>query len=276
MWRQLFYLLSILSCMLILPANSVAAETSIVIETTGEAFGSDMDSPREMFERARSDAQRKALEQATGTFIAAHSVVTNGQLSEDLVHAVVRGKLDKVVEISRERAGKDHNNFIVKIRATVSPVSASSADGIRISAALSKAELLEGDEVRLQYKVSQNAHVYLFVIGADNSVTQLLPNAEISENSAGSGQTYFFPPEGSNIRLKAQLLPESSKTGATEKIKIIATRKEEPLLHGAYKEGFRTWSARETGLASDLLRRLSQLEAGEWGETTVVYRIAPK
>jgi hypothetical protein len=49
---------------------------------------------------------------------------------------------------------------------------------------------------------------------------------------------YHFPPNDSSIRLTAQLLPESKWSGAEEWIKIIATKKEEPLLHGGFKEGF--------------------------------------
>ena len=42
-------------------------------------------------------------------------------------------------------------------------------------------------------------------------------------------------------------------TGAEERIKIIATKKEEPLLHGGFKEGFKVYDGKSTGLVSDLL-----------------------
>ncbi|NJD37299.1 MAG: hypothetical protein FIA89_03095 [Geobacter sp.] len=71
-------------------------------------------------------------------------------------------------------------------------------------------------------------------------------------------------------------MPEFKRTGAEEKIKIIATKKEEPLLHGGFREGFKVYDGKSTGLVSDLLKRLAQLDTADWGETTLVYRIVPK
>lgn len=93
---------------------------------------------------------------------------------------------------------------------------------------------------------------------------------------AKAGRMYHFPPADSSIRLTAQLLPESKRSGAEERIKIIATSKEEPLLHGGFKEGFKVYDGKSTGLVSDLLKRLAQLDQSDWGETTLLYRIAPK
>ncbi|HEX9079876.1 MAG TPA: hypothetical protein VF795_09820 [Desulfuromonadaceae bacterium] len=47
------------------------------------------------------------------------------------------------------------------------------------------------------------------------------------------------------------------------------------LLTGGFQEGFKVYGARETGLMGDLLRRLSQLDPADWGEATLLYRIAP-
>ncbi len=54
---------------------------------------------------------------------------------------------------------------------------------------------------------------------------------------------------------------------------LIATRKPEPLLEKGFREGFAVYDAKSTGLASDLLRRLNQLDPADWGETTLVYEI---
>ncbi len=178
--------------------------------------------------------------------------------------------------LSQGRDKDDPQHYQVKLRVTVLPVFGDKTEGITIRAALSRSKLLEGDDVQLQYQLSSDSHVYIFVIGSDNSVTQLLPNAELPENTAKTNRVYHFPPDGSDIRLTAQLLPESRLTGADERIKIIATKKEEPLLHGGFKEGFKVYDGKSTGLVSDLLRRLSQLEPADWGETTLTYRISPK
>jgi hypothetical protein len=261
---------------LIVASHSIAAEKPITIEVTGESIGSDLEAPRELFERAKADAQRIAVEQAVGTFVRAHTIVSNGQLAEELIHARVRGRIERLDVLNQERDKLDPNHYLVTIRATVIPAYADKAVGIVITAALSRTELKVGDDVQLQYRVSRDSHVYIFVIGADNSVTQLLPNAEIPENQAKAGRIYNFPPAGSSIRLTSQLLPEFRNKGAEERIKIIATKKEEPLLHGGFKEGFKVYDGKSTGLVSDLLKRLTQLEPADWGETTLMYRIDPK
>jgi len=51
--------------------------------------------------------------------------------------------------------------------------------------------------------------------------------------------------------------------------------KAEPLLDGGFQQGFKVYRARDTGLTSDLLKRLSRLDPAEWGETAVLYRIIP-
>jgi hypothetical protein len=272
---RLQVLSALLAMFCLLPITIFAAEKPIIIEVTGEAVGSDLEAPRELFERAKAEAQRTAVEQAVGTFVRSHTVVSNSELAEDLIHARVRGKVEKLEVLSQERDKHDPNHYRVKIRATVLPIFADKSEGITISAALSRTDLKEGDDVRLQYKVSCDSHVYIFIISADNSVTQLLPNADILQNSAKKNQMYHFPPTDSSIRLTAQLLPESKRIGAEERIKIIATKKEEPILHGGFKEGFRVYDGKSTGLVSDLLKRLAQLETADWGETTLLYRISP-
>lgn len=273
---KIFSVFFLLLSLLVAPLSTLAAEKMVVIVATGEAAGSDLESPREVLERAKAMAQRAALEQAVGTFIRSHTVVSNGELAEDLIHARVRGKIEKLEVLSQEQDKNSRNHYKVTIRATIAPVYGSSSEGISIRAALSRTELREGDDVRLQYKVSSDSYIYLFVISADNSVTQLLPNAEIPAHQARANQMYFFPPDDSSIRLSAQLLPEFKRTSAEEKIKIIATKKEEPLLHGGFREGFKVYDGKSTGLVSDLLKRLAQLDTADWGETTLVYRIVPK
>ena len=253
-----------------------AAEKPVQIEVTGEAIGSDLDAPREVFQRAKSDAERKAIEQAVGTFVRSHTVVSNGELADDLVYARVRGRIEQMDLLSQERDMVDPNHYRVRIRAIVRPEYQGKDEGIRIKAALTRSELQEGAVVSLNYQVSADSYVYIFVIGADNSVTQLLPNAVMKDNFIRANHANIFPPLGSSVSLKAMLLPEFRRKGATEKIKIIATRKAEPLLHSGFQEGFKVYDARETGLVSDLLKRLSQLDPADWGEVTTVYRIVPK
>ena len=86
-------ILALILILFISASPIIAAQIPITIEVTGEAFGSDLEAPREVYERAKSDGQRTAVEQVVGTFIRSHTVVSNGQLAEDLIHARVRGRV---------------------------------------------------------------------------------------------------------------------------------------------------------------------------------------
>jgi len=252
-----------------------AEEKPILIEVNGEAVGSDLDSPREVCERAKIEAQRSALEQAVGSFIRSHTIVSNSQLAEDLIYARVRGRIERFEVLGQERLAVS-NGCRVKIRCLVKPVYPQAADFIQVKAALSRTELREGDEVSVQYQMDRDSYVYLFVVAADNSVTQLLPNSEQLNNRVLARQMYQFPPLGTSARLKAALLPGNKAGGAVERVKVIATRHKEPLLERGFQEGFAVYDAKGTGLMSDLLKRLNQLEPADWGEATLEYRILPR
>jgi len=79
-----------------IPVVSFASEKPDWFEATGEAILGEIDTPKEVKERAKKDAQSKALEKAVGVFIRSHTLVSNSQLAEDLVYAAVRGKVEKV------------------------------------------------------------------------------------------------------------------------------------------------------------------------------------
>ena len=67
-------------------------------------------------------------------------------------------------------------------------------------------------------------------------------------------------------------LPGYREAAAEEKIKIIATHKKEDLLSLGFKEGiFQVYDVNSTGMISDLVRRLNQMEPTDWAEATSSY-----
>lgn len=54
--------------LIILPVCSFASEKPVWVEATGEAYLGEIDTPKEVKERARRDAQKNALEKAVGVF----------------------------------------------------------------------------------------------------------------------------------------------------------------------------------------------------------------
>ena len=116
--------------------------------------------------------------------------------------------------------------------------------------------------------------MYIFSVAADGSVTLLLPNSVNQENFIKAAIAYTFPTPGSRIRLTAMFLPDFKGKVAEERIKIIVTNKKEELIPLGFQEGaFKVYDAKSTGMISDLVKKLNQLEPADWAEATTVYRI---
>jgi len=275
-------LLSVLICAC-LAAPAALAETSpspaeqpVWITAVGESVGSEFDPPKEVIERARNEAKRNAVEQAIGTFVRSHTLVSNSQLAEDFIFARVRGTVDKVEILSEERDKNDPNLYRVRLRALVRPVYPRESEGVQIKLDLSKTSLKEGDEVRIFYQTNVDSYVYIFSIAADNSVTLLLPNSLQTDNFVKANTGKVFPPENSPIHLMAAFLPGQKDKVSQEKVKIIATRQREIILEHSFQEGmFQVYDARSTGLVGDLARKLNQIDPADWGEALAAYSIVP-
>ncbi|MEK7196047.1 MAG: hypothetical protein AAB151_00125, partial [Nitrospirota bacterium] len=62
---------------------------------------------------------------------------------------------------------------------------------------------------------------------------------------------------------------------AEERIKIIATKLREDIIPLGFQEGmFKVYDSKSTGMISDLVKRLNQLEPADWAEATVVYKLS--
>jgi len=258
----------------LLPLASPAAEAPVWVESSGEARQGEYDTLKETKDRARRDAQLRALETAVGTFIKAHTLVSNNQVADDLVYASVRGRVRQTEVLAEGWDEKDRTTYRVKLRILVEPVYPEKGEGISARLSLSRDQLHEGDDLKIHYQSSADGYVYLFSVAADGSVTLLFPNTLHKDNSVNKGTAYEFPPSGSPIRLLAAFLPGFKGTVAEEKVKLIATRKKEDLLPLGFQEGmFTTFDATSTGMINDLVRRLNQLDPAEWADATAVYRI---
>ncbi len=251
-----------------------AAEKPVWVEATGEARLGDFDTVKEVKERARRDAQSKAVEQAVGVFIKSHTLVSNSQVAEDLIYAAVRGKITKEKTQAADWDAADRHLYRITIKALVEPVYPEKGGGLYLKLWLSKSDLKDGDEVKIFYSVSENAYVYIFSVAADGSVTLLLPNAEIRDNFTWASEARQFPPADSRIQLKAMFLQGFKGMIAEERIKIVATKKKEPLLPLGFQEGvFHVYDEKSTGMIGDLVRKLNQIDLSDWTEASAVYQL---
>jgi len=269
--KNIFILCSLL---LLLPLAGLAAEKPVWVDATGEALMGEIETQKEAKDRARQDARNQAIEKAVGVFIRSHTLVSNSQVADDLIYAAVRGKIRSEKTVSAGWDEKERNLYRIKIRALVEPVYPEKGEGLSVKLSLSKSDLKEGDDVKIFYSVTSDAYVYIFSVAADGSVTLLLPNANTSDNFTRAGQAYQFPQGDSRIQLTAMFLPNHRGTFAEERIKIVATRKKEPLLSLGFKEGiFQVYDEKSTGMIGDLVRRLNQIDLSDWSEAVAVYRI---
>lgn len=268
-------LLSSIALLVSLPA--FASEPTVWVEAEGNAYQGDIETPKEIKERAKRDAESKAVEAAVGTFIKSHTIVSNSQLLEDLIYASVRGKIDKVEIIEEGWDEKDRHIYRVKLKALVVPVYPEKGEGFSIKLSLSKTSLKEGDAVKIFYQANSDCYIYIFSIAADGSVTLLFPNSINKDNSVKAEKAYEFPQAESGISLQAQFLPGFTGNKMDERIKVIATKQKEDLLPLGFQEGiFKVYDAKSTGMISDLVKRLSQLVPSDWTEETTVIHILKK
>jgi len=266
------FLLSFILCLF--PLVSLAAGKPVWVTAEGEALQGEFDTLKEIKDRARRDAQNKAVEMAVGTFIKSHTLVSNAQVAEDLIYAAVRGKITKEKILSSGWDAQERNLYKIRIQALVEPIYPEKGQGLSVKLSLSKSDLQEGDEVKIFYTVSEDAYVYIFSVAADGSVTLLLPNAHLADNFVRANQAGQFPPAGSPISLKAMFLPGYEGKTAEERIKIIATKKKEPLLSLGFQEGlFQVYDEKSTGMIGDLVRRLNAIDPTDWAQAVAVYQL---
>lgn len=251
-----------------------SAEKPLWVTSTGEAYQGETETPKEVMDRARRDAQMKAIEQATGIFLKSHTVVHNSQIADDLIYAAVRGKIKEMKILNADWDKQDRNLYRIRMRALVEPHYPEKGEGLSVKLHISKAKLREGEEVKIHYEANSDCYIYLFSVAADGSVTLLFPNSRDRENKAAGGKIYEFPAPEGPIRLKAMFLPNFQGKYANERIKLIATKKKEDLLPLGFQEGmFQAYDANSTGLVSDLVKKLNQIEPGDWTESTTDYAI---
>jgi hypothetical protein len=256
------------------PIMAAAVDAPVWVEASGESRQGDHDTLKEVKERARREAQSRAVVKAVGTFIKSHTLVSNNQVADDLIYASVRGKVRQTEVLSEGWDEKDRSIYRVKLKTLVEAIYPEKGEGMSARLSLSRDQVREGDDIKILYQSGADGYVYLFSVAADGSVTLLFPNTLYKDNQVLGGKAYEFPPAGSPIRLSVAFLPGFKGAVAEEKVKLIATRKKEDLIPLGFQEGmFTTYDATSTGMINDLVRRLNQLDPADWAEASAVYSI---
>lgn len=230
--------------------------------------------------RARDEARRSAVERAMGIYLKSSSVVYNFQLVEDLVATAARGIIEeekileeKTQEVKRE--GQLVGTILyVKIRAKVRLDRVEHKE-FNVKASLNRTSFKEGDEAQIHVRPNQAAYVYIFSISQDEKIWQLLPNSIIQEHFVKAGEEFLFPDEALRNRgIKVRVNPPAGMKRASEKIKVIASKKKLQMETGKIHEAiFPLYDGREAGMIADLLKELALLDGSEWAEATLPYEV---
>lgn len=256
---------------------AVAQEKGMWVTVTGEAFMSKTDTLLDVERRAKNDARYKALEQAVGCFLKASTTIYNAILAEDLINVAVKGKIIKE-SFSKLTADKElPNRYTIALKAYVEPTTPEREAGFEVEVFLNKAQFHEEDRVEIYTKASQTCHLYLFSVGADGAVTLLFPNRYNKNNQIKANKVFIYPTKAEynlGYPLIVKFPADFQEEKAIEKVKVICTTRPEPLLKLGFEESFfKVYSPRETGMVSDLVKKLSFLDINEWAEATAAYEI---
>ncbi len=156
------------------PRLQESPDRPVWVEAEGEAWLGELETPKEVKERAKMAALSKAVEKARGIFIRSHTLVSNGQVAEDLTYAAVQGKATTVRVTSEGWDASQPHKWTTRLQALVEPAYREGDQGLFLRASLSKDSLREGEEAKIFYQAEENCYIYIFSVAKDGSVTLLL------------------------------------------------------------------------------------------------------
>ena len=275
------------------PPSEVAPESSdaspmlsdgIWVTAEGTVFFGNDTTIAQARTRSRDEARRKAIEQAIGLLVRARTVVYNFGVAEDLVHSIVRGVVIdeqilseglREVDIGKGQKALVHDTTL---KALIRPVPAERHNDFVIKGDLNKSIFFANEEMVITVAASEAAYIHIFNVDQDNAVTVLFPNKFRRDNYVIGMKEFIFPDDDlREMGVRLRVVPPAGATKALEKIKLIATKKNLELPQGKFNEAsFQTYQGHDTGLVTDLMKELTELEDTEWAEETISYEVLKK
>lgn len=141
------------------------------------------------------------------------------------------GLLLTAVNLARAEDDATRNLSLEQIK-VYSAVPAKQAS-LQVSAGVDRADLTyaKGEVVKLQVKVSEDAHVLVFDTGPTGKIIRLFPNEFQKDDLIKAGHNVSIPPLDSKVRIKV-----TGDTGA-ELITVVASNKPIKLVSGTVVSG---------------------------------------
>ncbi len=256
-------------------------EEGVWVTVEGVVLFSDEHTISEIKARSRNEARRLAVEKAVGHFVRGSTVVYNYVLAEDLVQSVARGLvveehiLSEGVREAAHESGTKALFYATTLKARVKRIDAERKAHFKVQGRLNKLVFQSKDEMQIRVTSSQDAYLYIFNIGQDNSVTVLYPNRFAQDSFVAAGKELLFPDDSlRSVGVVLRVVPPPGTLKATERIKFIAVTHKTDFIKDRFREGiFHVYDGKDTGLITDLLKALSALDDSEWAESTIAYEV---
>jgi arginine/ornithine N-succinyltransferase beta subunit len=80
-------------------SHTYASDKVVWIEAEGTAYQNEMETPKEVKEKAIRDAQTKEVESAEGTFIRSHTLISNSQIAEERIKIIATKQKEELLSL---------------------------------------------------------------------------------------------------------------------------------------------------------------------------------
>lgn len=259
------------------------ADEGVWVTCTGRAALHHI-TPEEAKAKALEEARRDAVEQVCGVRLQGETLVQNARLASDFIHAISYGHVVDVRDTvwTTEQVQVRPNEppsitYIVTLRARVAQERGEPDPAFSVSLTLNRTAFEAGDEMALTLSATQDCHVTVLNIGADDTVRVLLPNVVRKECRLKAEETLTFPgptEQGAGLHLRVYPLPGHREDA--EVVKVIATRSFVPFGDGAKVAGGFGVLGTPAFALTDLARRLVSVPMQDRAEATATYRVIGK
>ena len=297
--RSLVVTLSLLAASIV--ASAVSAGTDAVewkgapevrrlgsqgrVEIRAQVLASDDESPSHARSRAMSMARQAAVEFVAGVRIKTGSLSfdqVRGSDSSSLIQVLTTVRADalmieeKLMSSRTIPLAEGGYRLTVVLQGRVLDRSQGVDSGFETELKMPNTRLLEGEEVTLSVRASENARIYVIGI-TDDGATVLLPNSYHEDTRVRGGRWLEFPDRDlveRGVRLVAQV-PEG-KGSVREALLVVALRGRRTLdsIKPHSGESFRQVEADGAGqLIADLLEPLLDIPTSDWTFDQIVYEV---
>ncbi len=255
------------------------------VEVVSQVVASDDEAPARARARALAQARQAAIELVAGIRVKTGLLSfeqVRGEDASSLVQLLSVARADALIVEERivdsqtlDMSGDGYRLRLV-VRARVLDRSAGSDSGFETEVKLGRERFLDGEEVTVSVRASEQARIYVLGITSSGAAL-ILPNGYLDDTRVASGQWLHFPDDTlrkRGVRLIARV-PEGSRA-AREAVVVVALRGERVLrgLKPSSDESFLTVEATGAGhLLADLLSPLAKLPPDAWTFDQVAYEV---